>query len=169
MVYFENINLQSRIRRYLVTGFIQREAEILVLLEECAAGLFAAFPDRFVLFGGAALVLFFESPRLSRDLDLLARTGDLPEVGEIKAAIRHSIQSLSETFGLGNLEFRSGPASPKDVIKIWVYSNERPLFTVDLTPHGRGSSEHRRGSKQDSGFRPEDHYTDRRHAAFSKM
>src|SRR5260221_5108164 len=66
------MNLQARIDRYKERGFQQVEAEILVLIEESAAALFTAFPEQFILFGGATLVLFYESPRLSRDLDLLA-------------------------------------------------------------------------------------------------
>jgi len=51
--------LQSRVERYIRRGFPQPEAELLLLLEEAAAALFSAYPDRFVLFGGATLVLFF--------------------------------------------------------------------------------------------------------------
>lgn len=77
------MNVQQRVERYTKRSFQQAEAEILVLLEECAAGLFSAFPDRFVLFGGATLVLFYDSPRLSRDLDLLAKAEDLPPIADI--------------------------------------------------------------------------------------
>src|SRR5262249_11334506 len=43
---------------------------ILVLIEETGSAIFSAFPNHFVLFGGAALLLFYESPRFSRDLDI---------------------------------------------------------------------------------------------------
>src|SRR5580693_3333935 len=72
------MNLQARIDVYRERGFQELEAEILVLIEESAAALFTAFPDQFVLFGGATLVLFYESPRLSRDLDLLASPTQIP-------------------------------------------------------------------------------------------
>src|SRR6476646_7567576 len=100
MIYFASMNWQERVERYRKRGFQQPEAEIVVLLEECASGLFSAFPDRFVLFGGATLVLFYDSPRLSRDLDLLAKAEDLPPVAEITKTIENSIQGLAETFGL---------------------------------------------------------------------
>src|SRR6516164_7078183 len=98
MIHVNIMNWQERIGRYLKRGFQTEDAEILVLLEECAAGLFSAFPQHFVLFGGAPLVLFFDSPRLSRDLDLLAKVENLPAMAEIVNAIRHSIQPLAETF-----------------------------------------------------------------------
>ena len=126
------MNVQQRVERYTKRGFQQTEAEILVLLEECASGLFSAFPDRFVLFGGATLVLFYDSPRLSRDLDLLARAEDLPPVTDIMKVIETSIQPLGEIFGLGKLEFQSA-SGKEDFIKIWVKSNDRRLFSVDFT------------------------------------
>jgi hypothetical protein len=129
------MNWQQRIERYRKRGFPPPEAEIVVLLEECASGLFSAFPDRFVLFGGATLVLFYDSPRLSRDLDLLAKAEDLPPATEITKTIENSIQGLAETLGLGKLECQPEPAK-KDFIKIWVQSSQRRLFSVDLTRIG---------------------------------
>lgn len=135
MMYYAIINIQARVERYTTRGFQQPEAEILVLLEECASGLFSAFPDRFVLFGGATLVLFYDSPRLSRDLDLLATAEDLPPLVDITKTMENSIQALAETFGLGKLECQAIRAD-KDFIKIWVQSNQRRLFSVDLTRIG---------------------------------
>lgn len=132
MVYFENINLQARIERYLQRGFAQPEAEVLILIEETASALFSAFPERFVLVGGATLVLFYGSPRLSRDLDLLAKTDDLPPAEEIQKVVENSIQPLVEVLGMGKVECQRSDTS-KDFIKIWVRSSTRPLFTVDLT------------------------------------
>lgn len=129
------MNVQHRVERYTKRGFQPAEAEILVLLEECVFGLFSAFPDRFVLFGGATLVLFFDSPRLSRDLDLLAKAERLPPVSDITTVIEASIQPLAEIFGLGKLEFQSGSGT-EDFIKIWVKSNDKRLFSVDLTRIG---------------------------------
>jgi hypothetical protein len=59
---FTNMNLQARIERYKERGFQAFEAEIIILIEESAVALSRAFPDRFVLFGGASLLLFYESP-----------------------------------------------------------------------------------------------------------
>ncbi|PYT73129.1 MAG: hypothetical protein DMG39_07415, partial [Acidobacteria bacterium] len=110
------MNVQDRINRYRKRGFQQVEAEILVLIEESAAALFTSFPDHFILFGGATLVLFYESPRLSRDLDLLASPSQILKPEEIQAVVRSSIQQTAETLGLGQLEFRKdidGPAFVK--------------------------------------------------------
>src|ERR1700688_357308 len=106
------MNLQARIDRYKERGFQQVEAEILVLIEESAAALFTAFPDQFILCGGATLVLFYESPRLSRDLDLLASSGPLPKMEDVQAVVRSRIQPLAEIFGLGQLEFRQDIVNP---------------------------------------------------------
>jgi hypothetical protein len=129
------MNLQARIDRYRERGFQQVEAEILVLIEESAASLFTAFPDQFILFGGATLVLFYESPRLSRDLDLLASPMQIPRPEEIEAIVRSSIQPIAETLGLGPLEFRKDIESP-GFVKQWVLANHRALFSIDLTSIG---------------------------------
>jgi len=126
------MNWQARIEPYVKRGFQQAEAEILVLMEEVASGLFCTYPDRFILFGGATLVLFYDSPRLSRDLDLLAKADDLPPAADVQKVVESSIQPLAEIFGLGKLDFRQ-QGDGKDFIKIWVESNQRPLFSIDLT------------------------------------
>jgi len=78
MIYIASMNWHERIERYLKRDFQSEDAEILMLLEECAAGLFSAFPQHFILFGGATLVLFYESPRqaplLTRILELIWMT-----------------------------------------------------------------------------------------------
>jgi hypothetical protein len=129
------MNIQARVDRYLKRGFQPPEAEILVLIEESASALFSAFPERLILFGGATLVLFYDSPRLSRDLDLLARAEELPNPQDIQRVVEVSIQPLAEIFGLGKLEFQHSGTS-KDFIKIWVVSNQRRLFSIDLTRIG---------------------------------
>src|SRR5712692_1296590 len=135
MLLLTTMNLQARIDRYRERGFQQLEAEILVLIEESAAGLFTAFPDQFILFGGATLVLFYESPRLSRDLDLLAAPTQIPKPEEIEDVVRSSIQSIAEILGLGQLEFRKDIESP-GFVKQWVLANQRALFSIDLTSIG---------------------------------
>ena len=57
-------------------------------------------------------MLFHQSPRLSRDLDLLASPAKLPSSEEIQFVVRSSIQPIAETFGLGQLNFRKDSASP---------------------------------------------------------
>ena len=115
--------------------FQQSDAEILVFIEESAVALFTSFPDHFILFGGATLVLSYESPRLSRDLNLLVSAGPLPKTEDVQAVVRSRIQSLAEIFGLGQLELRQDTTNP-DFIKHWVLANQKPLFSIDLTRIG---------------------------------
>lgn len=129
------MNLQARVDRYRERGIPESEAEILVLIEEGAAALFNSFPDHFILFGGVTLVLFYGSPRLSRDLDLLSSPGQLPDSAAIQAVVRSAMQPLAETFGLGQLEFRQDVATPT-LAKQWVLANQKPLFSIDLTTIG---------------------------------
>lgn len=130
------MNVQARIDRYRARGFPRVEAEILVLIEESAAALFASFPDHFILFGGVTLVLFHDSPRLSRDLDLLTCCpSEIPKPEEIQTAVRSSLQPIAETLGLGQLEFRKDIDGP-DFVKQWVIANQQPLFSIDLTRIG---------------------------------
>ena len=134
MWYIETVNFQTRIQKYISRGFESSDAQILVLIEEAASGLFTAFPDRFILIGGANLVLFYDSPRLSRDLDLLATSDEAPSAGEVQRVIEASVQPLAEILGLGKLEFQQGP--DKNFSKIWIRANQQTLFTVDLTRIG---------------------------------
>jgi hypothetical protein len=127
--------LQARIERYLRRGFQPAVSEILVLMEESASALFSAFPDRFILFGGAALVLFHGSPRLSRDLDLLAKAEELPAPEAVQNVVEARTQPLAEILGLGKLDF-SWAGTNQGFIKIWVQSNQRRLFSIDLTRIG---------------------------------
>jgi predicted nucleotidyltransferase len=136
MVCLAIMNIQARIDRYKERGFQQLEAEILVLIEESAAALFTSFPDHFILVGGATLVIFYESPRLSRDLDLLTSPSQIPNPEEIQAVVRSSIQPIAETLGLGQLGFRKDIDCSDNFAKQWVFANQKPLFSIDLTRIG---------------------------------
>ena len=70
-----------------------------------------------------------------RDLDLLARAGELPNAQEIQKAVEASSQPLAEIFGLGKIECRNDGTN-KDFIRIWVQAGERRLFSIDLTRIG---------------------------------
>jgi hypothetical protein len=78
------MNLADRQGIYRNRGLQEEEAAILVLIEETGIAIFSVFPDNFVLFGGAALLLFHESPLFSRDLDLLVSLKTLPLLGEFE-------------------------------------------------------------------------------------
>jgi Nucleotidyl transferase AbiEii toxin, Type IV TA system len=129
------MNLADRLKIYRDRGLQEEEAAILVLIEEAGIAIFSAFPDHFVLFGGAALLLFHQSPRFSRDLDLLSSTTEFPPFEEFISALHKQTQPFAETLGLGHLDFRRYNQS-KDFIKCWVVANEKPLFSIDLTRIG---------------------------------
>src|SRR6266404_5048101 len=87
------MNLQARLEKYRERDFQQSDAEILVLIEESAIALFTSFPDHFILFGGATLVLFYASPRASRDLDLLP-SGALANTEDVQAVVAPGFSPL---------------------------------------------------------------------------
>jgi hypothetical protein len=128
------MNIQARIERYLKRGFQQFDAEILLLMEECASGLFSAFPDRFILVGGATLALLYGSPRVSRDIDLYTTKENSPSSKKIQTIVESRIQPLAEILGLGKLEFQ--PVKDGGSSKTLVRANQRALFSIDLTRIG---------------------------------
>ena len=130
------MTLQERVSRYLDRNLRKDQAEILVLMEEAAIALFSALPDYFVLFGGATLVLFHDSPRISKDLDLLARVDRLPTAQELAGALETRLQEVTAAFGVGPVVFE--PETEGDhFVRLWIVGSEgRKLFTVDLTRIG---------------------------------
>jgi hypothetical protein len=130
------MKIGERVERYLQRGFDREQAEILVLIEESAIALFSRLPEHFVLFGGATLVLFHNSPRLSKDLDLLARADNRPSVDELTEALEERVQEVAGIFGLGPVNFEPEPASA-GFLRLWIIgSRKQRLFTVDLTRIG---------------------------------
>jgi hypothetical protein len=129
------MNLQERVEQYVKRGSQQPDAEILVLIEESASALFSAFPEHFVLVGGATLVLIYGSPRVSHDLDLQPRTEELPALPEMQKVVAAGIQPLADAFGLWKLEFEQKGAKGS-FIKIWVQGNQRRLFSIDFSRIG---------------------------------
>lgn len=129
------MNLADRLAVYHDRGLQEEEAAILILIEEAGIAVFSAFPDDFVLFGGAALLLFHQSPRFSRDLDLLSSTTEFPPFEEFVNVVHHHIQPFAETLGFGHLDFRRYNQG-NDFIKCWIVANEKPLFSIDLTRIG---------------------------------
>jgi len=130
------MNLEERLAKYLERDFSLEQAQILVLMEEAAIALFAALPEHFVLFGGATLVLFHNSPRLSKDLDLLARVDSLPSSGELQSALEERVQEVAGIFGVGPLTFEP-EQNGEQSLRLWIIGSRRQrLFTVDLTRIG---------------------------------
>jgi hypothetical protein len=130
------MTLQERIERYIERNLQKDQAEILVLMEEAAIALFSALPDHFVLFGGATLVLFHGSPRVSKDLDLLALVDRLPTAGELVAALEPRLQEVAGILGRGMVTFEPEKVG-ESFLRLWaVGTGKQKLFTVDLTHMG---------------------------------
>lgn len=74
-------------------------------MENAISAISRDFPDAFLLFGGATLVLFHESVRHSADLDLLPRGTSIPTRDEIISALKREVSPIAETLQLGDLQF----------------------------------------------------------------
>jgi hypothetical protein len=130
------MTLQERIARYTERHLQKDQAETLVLMEEAAIALFSALPDHFVFFGGATLVLFHESPRISKDLDLLSRVDGLPTAQELVGALDARLQDIAGALGLGPVGFEP-ETEGQHFVRLWIVgAAKQKLFTVDLTRIG---------------------------------
>jgi|SRR5487761_96685 len=130
------MNLARQIAKYEEKGFSREKAEINALMENAIFAIFRDFPDAFLLFGGATLVLFHESVRQSADLDLLARGTSLPTRDEIIDTLKRELLPIAQILRLGDLQFdTAGPDSQQGRIFVASTSGQR-LFRVDLTKFG---------------------------------
>jgi hypothetical protein len=130
------MDIARQIAKYQDKGFARDRAEINTLMEHAAITIFSDFPDAFVLFGGATLVLFHDSLRHSADLDLLSRNAELPSPEEVRASFEGDLPPVAEIMGLGELHFQT-KGSKGGEGKIFVTSGgDRQLFRVDLTRFG---------------------------------
>ena len=97
--------------------------------------VFRQWPESFILYGGANLVLFQESVRHSADLDLHLRS-DLPPAEQVTDALREGLEPLARLLELDPLRvhvFRPG----EDLLKIGISSSAGAvLFTIDLNRMG---------------------------------
>src|SRR5271166_4720915 len=97
------MNIAARLARFEDRGFNRETAAVNVLLEQALQVLLSAFPDTFVFFGGASLVLFYGSPRHSGDLDLLTSADAPPSAAELEAVLWRPLSEVAETLGFGEL------------------------------------------------------------------
>jgi hypothetical protein len=116
-------------------GFSAEQARVIVLIREAATILFRHWPECFILYGGANLVLFHDSVRHSADLDLHLQ-GVLPSADRVAAILGEELDPLAKLLQQNPLEvniFRSD----QDLLKIGISSFDRVfLFTVDLNRMG---------------------------------
>jgi hypothetical protein len=130
------INIARQIAKYEEKGFGREKAEINALMENAIFAIFRDFPEAFLLFGGATLVLFHESVRHSADLDLLVRGTPLPTRDEIINMLRRELSPIAQILQLGELQFGStGTSTEEGNIFVSTNSGQR-LFRVDLTKFG---------------------------------
>jgi hypothetical protein len=128
--------LEERVEHYVGRGFEHEQAEVLVLMEESVIALFSAFPEHFVLFGGATLVLFHSSPRLSKDLDLLSRGDAMLTPDRLQEALEERVQEVAAILGLAPVKFEPESRSGQ-FVRLWIVgARQQRLFTVDLTRIG---------------------------------
>jgi hypothetical protein len=130
------MTIARQLAKYEEKGFTAERAQINVLMEGAAIAIFRDFPEDFVLFGGATLVLYHGSVRHSADLDLLSRTSESPSKEEVLKSLEKDLPSLAEAMGIERLRFELDESSGPEG-KIYVYGREKErLFRVDLTMLG---------------------------------
>jgi len=130
------VDIAGRIAKYEDRGFTRERAEVNVLMEVAAFAIFRDFPDAFVLFGGATLVLYHDSVRHSADLDLLFRASQPPSREQIVASLERELTPLSQIMEMGSLHFEIDNSVNREG-RIFVTTNTgRRLFRVDLTRLG---------------------------------
>jgi hypothetical protein len=130
------MNIARQTTKYEEKGFSREKAEINALMENAILAVFRDFPDAFLLFGGATLVLFHESVRHSADIDLLPRGTSIPTRDEIISTLKREVSPIAETLQLGELQFATtGSGGVEGSIFVSSSSGQR-LFRVDLTKFG---------------------------------
>src|SRR5215469_204455 len=105
------MNIAKQLANYEAKGFTPDRARINVLMEGAATAIFRDFPEAFVLFGGATLVLYHDSVRHSADLDLLSRTSEPPSKEAVLKSLEEDLPSLAEAMGIGRLQFELDESS----------------------------------------------------------
>lgn len=131
------MNLAEQIEALKTRGFSQEKAEVILLMQEAAIAVFQAWPESFVLYGGANLILFHNSVRHSGDLDLLLKSGEMPSATAIARVLIEGLDRLSALLNLAKLEVRIlGPADQATTKIAIITPANRTLFTVDLSGMG---------------------------------
>jgi hypothetical protein len=130
------MDIARGIAKYEDRGFTRERAEINVLMEHAAFSIFKDFPEAFVLFGGASMVLYHDSVRHSADLDLLHRAVPSPSPEQIVLSLQRDLSPMANIMGLGDLRFEILGANGQDgKISVTAGTGQR-LFRVDLTSFG---------------------------------
>jgi|SRR5215467_1745402 len=130
------MNIARLIAKYEEKGFSREKAEINALMENAIFAIFRDFPDAFLLFGGATLVLFHESVRHSADLDLLARGTSLPSLDELIDTVKRDLSPIAQALQFGDLQFETIGVEGQEGSIFVTETSDRKLFRIDLTKFG---------------------------------
>src|SRR5216684_3578020 len=122
------MNLAAQIAAYTGKGFTGEQAEVIALMRVASGVLFRDFPESFLLFGGATLLLFHDSVRHSADLDLLGRAEELPTAADLSASLTTGLASAAEALDLGPLRVEA--SGDHVLVK---KRDSSLLFKVDIT------------------------------------
>lgn len=125
------MNLAAQIAAYRDKGFTGEQAEVIALMRVASGVLFRDFPESFLLFGGATLLLFHNSIRHSADLDLLGRADELPTTADLRASLATGLVAAAEALDLGPLRVEASG----DHVLVRKRDNSL-LFKVDITRLG---------------------------------
>ncbi|MGC1493941.1 MAG: nucleotidyl transferase AbiEii/AbiGii toxin family protein, partial [Candidatus Acidiferrum sp.] len=126
------MNLAAQLEQLRARGFDEDRAQTILLIREAAILLFEAYPDTFLLYGGANLILLHESSRTSRDLDLLSHGNKLPSADELASVLTEGLQEMGKLLEIAPVTVKASMAEPA-FIKLEIGSKDgRSLFTVDL-------------------------------------
>lgn len=126
------MNFAAQLEMLKARGFDEDRAQVVLLIREAAILLFQAFPESFVMYGGANLILFQNSLRTSRDLDLISRGDTPPSAGEITSVLSEGLQELGKLLEIAPIQVKVNTEKPV-YLKLEIVSMDgRTLFTVDL-------------------------------------
>jgi hypothetical protein len=126
------MNFAAQLELLKSRGFDEDRAQIVLLIREAAILLFQAFPESFVMYGGANLILFQNSVRTSRDLDLISCGDTLPSTEEITNVLLEGLQELGTLLEIAPITVKVNTSKPMFLRLEVVSGDERTLFTVDL-------------------------------------
>jgi Nucleotidyl transferase AbiEii toxin, Type IV TA system len=130
------MDIAKQIAKYESKGFNREQAEVNTLMESAAFIIFRDFPDAFLLFGGATLVLYHGSLRHSADLDLLSRGPESPTQGEVITSLERELVSVARLMELGEIRFETDNSAGREGRILVTTSTSQRLFSIELTRMG---------------------------------
>ena len=101
------MSLGVQIAGYREKGFSSEQAVVITIMRVAVGVLFLDFPDSFLLFGGATLVLFHDSVRHSADLDLLQRADNAPTPEDLRGSLAKGLTATAEALNFGAAPYRN--------------------------------------------------------------